>query len=58
MADGSPRRLCMSHPSFNGADFCREEMGQLFRFYSSGKQIWNERKIIVLSFWPYIYAKQ
>ena len=58
MADGTPRRLCVSHSPFNGADFCGEGMGH---FRSSGehiwKSIWNEHKIITWSIWPYIYAE-
>ena len=27
MADGTPRRLCMSHSPFSGANFCREGTG-------------------------------
>ena len=58
MADRTPRRLCVSHFPFNGANFDGEGMGH---FRLSGKQawklIWNERKIIVWSYWPYIYAE-
>ena len=38
MADGTPRRLCVSHFPFNGADFCGEGTGH---FRSSGKTIWE-----------------
>ena len=58
MADGTPRRLCVSHSPLNGADFCGEGTGH---FRSSGeltrKSIWNEHKIIAWSCWPYFYAE-
>ena len=48
----------MSHSPFNGADFCEEGTGH---FRSSGeliwKLIWNERKIIFGSCWPFIMPK-
>lgn len=51
MADGAPRSLCLSHPCFNVADFCREGTGH-FR-YSRG-QIWksilNKYKLIAWSY--------
>ena len=34
-ADKAPRRLCVSHPHFNGAVFCGEETGH---FRLSGEQ--------------------
>ena len=53
MADGTPRRLCVSHSPLNGADFCGEGTGH---FRSSGeltrKSIWNEHKIIAWSLGP------
>ena len=58
MVDGTPRRLCMSHSPFDGANFCGEETDHS---KSSGEQIWkliwNKQKIIVWSHWPYIYDK-
>ena len=58
MAEGTPRRLCVSHSPFNAADFCGEGTGH---FSSSGehiwKSIWNEHEIITWSIWPYIYAE-
>ena len=36
MADGNPRRLCVSHSPFNGADFCGKGTGHL---RSSGEHI-------------------
>ena len=38
MADGSPRRRCVSHSHFSGANFCWEGKGH---FGSSGEQIWK-----------------
>ena len=56
MADGISRNcLCPSSP---GADFCVEGT---CHFRSSEEQtwksIWNEHKIILWSYWPYICAK-
>ena len=38
MVDGTPRRFCVSHSPFNGADFCGEGTGN---FRSSGETIWE-----------------
>ena len=38
MVDGAPRRLCMSHPHLNVADFWGEGTGH---FRSSGREIWR-----------------
>ena len=38
MAGGTPRRLCVSHSPFIGANFCGEGTGY---FRSSGKHIWK-----------------
>ena len=58
MADGTSRRLCVSHSPFNGDDFCGEGTGY---FSLSGehiyKSIWDEHKIIAWGYWPYIYAE-
>jgi len=54
MVGGTPKRLCVSHSSFNGADFRGEGT---VHFRSFGEQtwqsIWNEHKIIAWSHWPY-----
>ena len=58
MAAGLPRRRCVSHPYFNGANFFWEGKGH---FGSSGEQIWksiwDEHKIIAWSYWPYVCAE-
>ena len=36
MVDGAHRRICMPHPRFNKADFCRKGKGQV---RSSGGQV-------------------
>ena len=38
MADGTPRRLCVSHSAFNGSHFLGEGTGH---FSSSGETIWE-----------------
>ena len=60
MEDSSPRRRCVSHSPFGGADFCGEGTGN---FRSPGepiwKSIWNENKFVLIllrSYWPYMYA--
>ena len=37
-ADGTPRRLCLSHCLFNRVDYCGKGTGH---FWSSGKQLWK-----------------
>ena len=55
-ADGISRKLFMSLPP--RADFCGEGTRH---FRSSGEQtwksIWNEHKIMLWSYWPYICAE-
>ena len=50
MADGSPRRRCVSDSHFNGANFCWEEKGQW-------QSISDEHNIIAWSYWSYIRAE-
>lgn len=37
-ADGTPRRLCLSHCLFNRVDYCGKGTGH---YWSSGKQLWK-----------------
>jgi len=54
MVDGTPRRLCVPHSRFNGAD--GDWLFQVVWRTDFWKSIWNEHRIM-LSYWPYIYAK-
>ena len=56
MVDCSPRRHCVSHSPYNGADFCEEGIGHLRQSSEQiWKSIWNEHKIIEWSYQPYMY---
>ena len=55
-ADGSPRRLCVLYPPFNGAYFAvrgRVISGCLANRFENFP-ISNEHKILAWSYWPYI----
>ena len=59
-ADGTPRRLCLSHCPFNRVDYCGEGTGH---FWSSSKQscksIWNKcMDLLVLYLRPNDYLIQ
>ena len=50
MVDGAPRRLCVSHSHFNGAN--GDKLFQVIRQTDLCKSIWNEHKIIAWSYCP------